>query len=145
MSHCDPDPHSGIRYLPVAHIVSVNKVMLALTPEEPFGIWNASGLESSQYRPAEYAYRMQTHDVFTLAAVLGESLVRNHCFANANKRTAAGCAYEFLMLNGWELTAPTEDLVDLWLGVTNREYDISYVADWLAYWSREFDTSTLND
>ncbi|MCM2973515.1 type II toxin-antitoxin system death-on-curing family toxin [Larsenimonas suaedae] len=119
--------------------------MLALTPHEPFGILNQSGLDSAQCRPAQFAYFQQTHDIFTLAAVLGEALVQNHCFMNANKRTAAGCVYEFLMLNGWELTAPGDDVVILWEGVAMHEYELDEIADWLAYWSREFDTSKLND
>lgn len=48
----------------------------------------------------------QTNDMFVLASVLIESLIQNHPFANANKRTAMMAGAVFLLLNGYELTAP---------------------------------------
>ncbi|MEQ5801299.1 type II toxin-antitoxin system death-on-curing family toxin [Halomonas sp. H10-9-1] len=123
----------------------MNERMLALTPEEPFGILNHGALESAQQRPCLYRYYQQTDDMFILAAVFGSSLVQNHCFMNANKRTAAGCVFDFLMLNGWELTAPSDDVVQMYEGLATHEYSEKEFADWLAYWSREYDTSQLND
>ena len=123
----------------------MNERMLALTPKEPFGILNHGALESAQQRPCLYRYYQQTDDMFILAAVFGSSLVQNHCFMNANKRTAAGCVFDFLMLNGWELTAPSDDVVQMYEGLATHEYSEEEFADWLAYWSREYDTSQLND
>ncbi|WP_275050921.1 type II toxin-antitoxin system death-on-curing family toxin [Halomonas sp. MS1] len=145
MEGCGDTKHLGIRYLPVCDIISMNKRMLELTPDEHFGILNPSGLESAQCRPAQHSFYSQDDDVFTLAAVLGEALVQNHCFNNANKRTAAGCVYDFLALNGWELTAPEDDSVTMYLGIATKEYSMEEFSDWLYYWAREFDTSTLNN
>lgn len=119
--------------------------MLDLTPSEPFCILNQGGLESAQCRPAQHLYFAQSDDIFMLAAVLGAALIMNHCFANANKRTAAGCVFDFLMLNGWELTAPGDEVVQMYEGIATREYTEAELADWLAYWSRVYDTSKLND
>nr|WP_269558016.1 type II toxin-antitoxin system death-on-curing family toxin [Halomonas sp. 1513] len=129
----------------MADIVTTNRRMLELTPEEPFGIIDQGALESAQQRPCTHRYYEQTDDIFTLAAVLGEGLVQNHCFLNANKRTAAECVYVFLLLNGWELTAPGHEVVTIYEGVATHEYTAEELADWLAGWSREFDTSALND
>ena len=145
MEGCEEAQHNGIRYLPVCDIISMNHRMLELTPGEQFGILNQSGLESAQFRPAQHCYYEQCDDVFTLAAVLGEALVQNHCFNNANKRTAAGCVYDFLALNGWELTAPEDDTVAMYLGIATKEYSLTEFSDWLFGWSREFDTSMLNN
>lgn len=123
----------------------MNIRMLALTPSEPHAVIDEGGLESAQCRPAQYRAYAQTEDIFTLAAVLGSALVGNHCFANANKRTAAGCVFDFLMINGWELTAPKDDVIAMYLGLAMHEYSNDEFADWLAYWSREYDTSELND
>nr|WP_267966015.1 type II toxin-antitoxin system death-on-curing family toxin [Halomonas aerodenitrificans] len=131
--------------MPVADIISANRRMLELTPDEPFGIIDEGGLESAQQRPCMHRWYKQTDDMFTLAAVLGAGIVQNHCFLNANKRTAAACVFDFLMLNGWELTAPEADLVQMYEGLATHEYNEEEFAEWLAYWSREFDTSKLNE
>lgn len=141
----DDDKHAGIRFLPVHDIVSMNLKMLELTPDEPHGIINQGGLESAQSRPAQHLYFAQSDDIFMLAAVLGGALIQNHCFVNANKRTAAGSVFEFLMLNGWELTAPDHEVVQMYEGMATHEYTEKELADWLAHWSREYDTSKLND
>jgi len=141
---CGDQNGDGIRYLVVDDIISMNRLMLDLTPNEPFGIIDRNGIESAQQRPCVYRYYAQTDDIFSLAAVFGSSLIQNHCFMNANKRTAAGCVFDFLMLNGWELTAPEADVVLMYEGVATHEYSDTEFADWLAYWSREFDTSELN-
>ena len=82
--------------------------------------------------------------MFCLAAVLMESLIKNHCFANANKRTAAAAGYMFLLLNGYELTAPSQEFVDIMVGIATHEYDVEDLENWLAHWSRDFDASALN-
>ncbi|RXE48699.1 type II toxin-antitoxin system death-on-curing family toxin [Chromohalobacter israelensis] len=144
MASCE-DPHSGIRFLPVCDIISMNRRMLELTPDEPHAVINQGGLESAQCRPSQYMYFAQNDDIFKMAAVLGSALVQNHCFANANKRTAAGCVFDFLMLNGYELTAPEDDVVAMYAGIAVHQYDDDEFSDWLAYWSREYDTSDLNE
>lgn len=138
------DGIGGIRYLSVEDIVSMNQRMLALTPKEPCGIKSQGNLESSQQRPCTYRSYAQTDDIFTLAAVLGSSLVQNHCFENGNKRTAAGCVFDFLLINGWELTAPETGIVLMYEGLACHDYTEEEFADWLYYWSREFDSTDLN-
>lgn len=138
------DKYTGIRYLPACDIVSMNALMLELTPSEEHLVLDQGKLESAQARPSQHMYFGQTDDIFILAAVFGEGLVQNHCFMNGNKRTAAGCVFDFLMLNGWELTAPTAEIVTMYSGLATKKYDDAEFADWLAYWSRPYDTSELN-
>ncbi|WP_447928063.1 type II toxin-antitoxin system death-on-curing family toxin [Vreelandella sp. EE27] len=144
MSGCGSD-NDGIRYLVVLELIEINKEMLRLTPGEPFGICDQGGLESAQQKPCMHRYYTQTEDLAMLASVLGFGIVQNHPFLNANKRTAADAVYRFLLLNGYELTMPGQDVVLLWEGVAMHEYSEKDVASLLAYWSREFDTSSLND
>ncbi|EPG2644304.1 type II toxin-antitoxin system death-on-curing family toxin, partial [Providencia stuartii] len=97
----------GINYLSIDDLININRTLIELqTPNEPIKVLNFNNLSSSQSRPSLVKYYEQTDDMFVLAAVLIESLIQNHPFANANKRTAmmAGCI--FLLLNGYELTAP---------------------------------------
>lgn len=143
MSDCDDN--AGIRYLVVPELIEINKEMLRLTPGEPFGVMDQGLLESAQSRPCVYRFYEQTEDIFVLAAVLGSGLVKNHPFRNANKRTAADAVHRFLILNGWECTAPEDDCVAMYLAIANHQHSDEEFADWLAHWSREYDTSKLND
>jgi len=144
MSNCGSDS-DGIRYIVVPELIQINQEMLRLTPGEPFGIRDQGGLESAQQKPCMHRYYTQTEDLAMLASVLGFGIVQNHPFLNANKRTAADAVYRFLLLNGYELTMPDQDIVVLWEGVAMHDYSEDEVASLLAYWLREFDTSTLND
>ncbi|ELY22309.1 type II toxin-antitoxin system death-on-curing family toxin [Vreelandella titanicae] len=144
MSDCGSD-NDGIRYIVVPELVQINKEMLRLTPGEPFGIRDQGGLESAQQKPCMHRYYTQTEDLATLASVLGMGLVQNHPFLNANKRTAADAVYRFLLLNGYELTMPDRDIILLWEGAATHAYNEEDIASLLAYWLREFDSSSLND
>lgn len=61
-------------------------------------VLNFNNLNSSQSRPSQVRYYQQTDDMFVLSSVLIESLIQNHSFANANKRTAMMAGYIFLII-----------------------------------------------
>lgn len=134
----------GIRFLTIDDIVEINDLVLKLTPDEIKGIKDQAILESSQQSPSCHRYYAQTDDIFALAAVLGASLAKNHAFHNGNKRTAAKSVVVFLALNGWELTAPGDETITMYVGIVCNEYSREEFADWLAGWSREYDSSNLN-
>lgn len=135
----------GIRYLTPDALKWINRrLILAQTPGEQIKVLSEDLLYSSQARPAVHRCYAQTNDMFCLAALLMESLIKNHCFANANKRTAAAAGYMFLLLNGYELTAPSDEFVDIMVGIANHEYSVEELEDWLAHWSRDFDARALN-
>ncbi|XKM14579.1 type II toxin-antitoxin system death-on-curing family toxin [Orbaceae bacterium ac157xtp] len=134
----------GINFLSIEDIKLINSLLIQIqTPKEPIYVRDENALGSSQARPSVYRYHGQTEDVFKLAAVLIESLIKNHPFANANKRTAMFSGYLFLLLNGQELTAPDSEVVDMAVGIATGEYNVDYLEDWLFYWSREFDSRNL--
>ncbi|HIE0439258.1 type II toxin-antitoxin system death-on-curing family toxin [Serratia marcescens] len=134
----------GINYLSEEDLININRdLILSQTPHEPVGVLNPNNLSSSQSRPSQIRYYDQTDDMFKLSSALIESLIQNHAFYNANKRTAMMAGYVFLLLNGYELTAPGEDIVEMAVGMANKEYNREDLEDWLCYWSREFDTREL--
>ncbi|EDT7147409.1 type II toxin-antitoxin system death-on-curing family toxin, partial [Salmonella enterica subsp. enterica] len=104
---------------------------------------NPNNLSSSQSRPSTIRYYEQTDDMFRLSAVLIESLIQNHPFANANKRTAMMAGYVFLLLNGYELTAPSDEVVTIAEGLARKDYSVEDLENWLCHWSREYDSRTL--
>lgn len=135
----------GIRFLTVEALTFINRRLISLqTPNEMIGVLKPNELSSSQQRPAQVRYYERTNDMFRLAAVLMESIVRNHPFANANKRTAAASGFLFLLMNGYELTAPGHEMVAIILGVATGDYSSEDLTNWLAHWSRDFDTRNLN-
>lgn len=135
----------GIRYLTLDALIGINDTLITLqTPDERRGVLNPNGLHSSQQRPAIQRCYACREDVFFLAAVLVESLVRNHCFENANKRTAAMAAFIFLQLNGWEFVGNGDELIALLLGLEAHEYSVDELEDWLFANSQPFDACRLN-
>lgn len=134
----------GVNYLSLEDIVYINDALIdAQTPDEPKAVLSLNNLCSSQARPSTIRYYEQTDDMFRLSAVLIESLIQNHPFANANKRTAMMAGYVFLLLNGYELTAPTDEVVTIAEGMARKVYTAEDMENWLAHWSREYDARTL--
>lgn len=134
----------GVNYLSIEDIVYINRSLIETqTPNEPIGVLNSNNLSSSQSRPSTIRYYEQTDDMFRLSAVLIESLIQNHPFANANKRTAMMAGYVFLLLNGYELTAPGDEVVTIAEGLARKDYTVEDLENWLCHWSREYDSRTL--
>ncbi len=136
----------GIRYLTVDVLVHINKSLIALqTPAELTGVLKPNELESSQQSPAMARCFSGNEDIFYLASKLMESLVKNHCFHNANKRTAAMAGFIFLMLNGYRLHGDGDDLITILLGIDSGAYDREELEAWMAGYSEPFDSGELND
>ena len=134
----------AINYLSIDDLISINKRLIEeQTPDEPILVLNPSNLASSQSRPSMIKYYQQTDDMFVLSASLIESLIQNHPFANANKRTAMMAGAIFLLLNGYELTAPGEEVVEIAVGIACKEYSTEEVEAWLCQWSRPYDSKNL--
>ena len=134
----------GVHYLSVDDLIYINKTLIeAQTPSEPIDVLNMNNLSSSQARPSTVRYYEQTDDIYRLTAALIESLIQNHPFANANKRTAMMAGYMFLLLNGYELTAPDHEVVQIAEGLARKEYDAEDLENWLCYWSRDYDARRM--
>ncbi|KNC93762.1 type II toxin-antitoxin system death-on-curing family toxin [Trabulsiella odontotermitis] len=134
----------AVNYLSVDDLIAINQRLIEeQTPDEPVGVLNPTNLSSSQARPSMVKYYAQTDDMFVLAAALIESLIQNHPFANANKRTAMMAGAIFLLLNGYELTAPGEEVVEIAVGIARKEYSVGELEAWLCQWSRAYDARQL--
>lgn len=140
VEYCD----NQIRWLSVQDLEELNKLMiLSFTPEEPIGVLKPNELSSSQARPANYRYFQQCVDIPTLAAVLFCSIMRNHSFLNANKRTAVAAAVVFSRINGIKFRPPLDEGLDVaddfvWGGYTELQ-----IAQWIADNSTDSDSADL--
>lgn len=134
----------GVNYLSIDDLIFINRSLIeAQTPSEPIDVLNPNGLGSSQSRPSQIRYYEQTDDMFHLSAALIESIIQNHPFANANKRTAMMSGYVFLLINGYELTAPDHEVVTISEGMARKEYDAEDLENWLCHWARPYDSREL--
>jgi death-on-curing protein len=75
-------------------------------------------------------------DVEAKAAALMHSLVMNHPFVDGNKRAGAAVAELLLEVNGVQLVAGDDDLVDITLAVARGEVKAEALAIWLRQRSR---------
>ena len=70
-------------------------------------------------------------DIFTKAAALLDSLIRNHPFVDGNKRTGIAAAGIFLLINGHKLIATNPALEAFTLEVARSEHSLPEIAAWL--------------
>lgn len=116
----------GINFLSIDDLIFINRTLIETqTSNEPIYVRDQNLLASSQSRPNMYRYYNQTEDIFALSSVLIESIIKDHPFANANKRTGMYAGYIFLLLNGWELRVNDNGFIKLkWAKVLQQVYTI---------------------
>lgn len=77
---------------------------------------------------ASFGGELLHKDLFQMAAAYLFHIVQNHPFVDGNKRTGAAAAIIFLDMNGIEIEADEEGLVDLTLRVACGEAGKSEIA-----------------
>lgn len=97
-----------------------------------FGIRDLGLIQSAIARPKATFGGVDLYPIIIdKASALFHSLIFNHAFADGNKRTALTSTARFLHLNGYELKANQEELINFPLKVENRHLDIEEIARWL--------------
>ncbi|MGH8241958.1 MAG: type II toxin-antitoxin system death-on-curing family toxin [Steroidobacteraceae bacterium] len=92
------------------------------------GIRDVGALESALHRPQTGYYDTVIHE----AAALLESLVQNHPFIDANKRTAFAVVDVFLRINGHAITAQSEAIFDKFIELLDQgTFDMEHIVPWL--------------
>lgn len=92
-------------------------MMKRMNDVDQAGVKDRGLLESAVHRPQQSVFGEDAYStLFDKAAALLESLVKNHCFHNGNKRTAYLVTKSFLKLNGYHLRM-------------NREYAVEFIVD----------------
>lgn len=105
-------------FLTKEEIVSAHYFMMKrMNDAEQAGVKDHGLLESAVHRPRQSVFGEDAYpSLFDKAAALLESLVKNHCFHNGNKRTAYLVTKSFLLLNGYHL-------------FMERKYAVEFVVD----------------
>lgn len=69
--------------------------------------------------------------IFDKAAALMHSLLMNHAFIDANKRTSITSTAYFLHLNGYELKMEQAEVVEFALKVESKKMNLEQISNWL--------------
>lgn len=121
-------------------------VVLAIHDEQLAEHGGASGcrdlglLQSALARPMNLA-SYDTPDAAALATAYCSGIVRNHPFADGNKRTGFVMAELSLALNGFELVASDVDVVSAVTGLADGSIDDAAFAAWIRENLRALKTS----
>jgi death-on-curing protein len=92
-------------------------------------------LESAIHRPQATVYGDDAYpDLDQKAAVLLESLVRNHALIDGNKRIGWLATAVFYGLNNIELEPPDDDAYDLVIAIASGTITYEHAASHLAKW-----------
>lgn len=97
-----------------------------------FGIRDLGLIQSAISRPqSSFGGQDLYPTVIDKASALFHSLIFNHAFVDGNKRTTLTSTARFLHLNGYELSAQDQELIDFPLRVENKHLDIEEISKWL--------------
>ena len=98
-----------------------------------FHVRDVGLLQSSLARPNTTLYGADAYPTLDLkAAALMHSIVTSHPLIDGNKRTAWALMITFVLLNGFEVVAETDDAFDCVLGVATESLDLDSIASWIA-------------
>lgn len=124
-----------MRFLTFAEIIEIHRDQISRYGGT-LGIRDVELLKSAINIPmATYDGNFLHVGVFEMAAAYLYHLVSNHPFLDGNKRVGVVAALVFLLLNGFELDAPEDDLAEMVLSVARSELDKSEVACFIKRWS----------
>ncbi|GED98827.1 type II toxin-antitoxin system death-on-curing family toxin [Gordonia crocea] len=113
--------------------------LLSLVAELEIGpIRDLGLLGSAAHRPTTTIYGHEAYpDLDEKAAVLLESLVRNHALVDGNKRIGWLAVVVFYGLNGIELEAPDDEAYELVVGVAAGGIDPEAAAGRMRVWRHD--------
>ena len=96
------------------------------------GILDLSMLLSALGRPqATFEGNDLYGDLFSKAASLMDSLIRDHPFVDGNKRTAIAAAALFMQLNGYSLVVANEEMARFTLACAQSKVTLEEISAWM--------------
>lgn len=125
-------------YLSSNQIIALNiRLIRDLSVGERINILHPTLLDSAVNRPRQTIFGEDAYPtIFEKAAALFESLVLNHIFENANKRTAFSALDIFLYYNGYDFFMEKEIAVTFTLDIVLKKYSIQQSAQLIEKYSR---------
>ncbi len=101
-----------------------------------FAVRDIGLLDSAAHRPGATAFGEDAYpSIHEKAAVLLESIVRNHPLVDGNKRLGWLATYVFYGLNGYDVIAPDDEAYDLIIALAAGKADFREAAAALESWT----------
>lgn len=119
-----------VSYLTIAEVRYAQQLEIEDTGGS-HGVRDEGALEAAIMRPQQTFGGEELYpDLFSKAAALFHSIVKNHPFVDGNKRTAVAVTNTFLQVNGEWPRASNEELVEFVTGAAVDRYNIEEIAAW---------------
>ena len=120
-----------MRYLTLNEVLDLYRQIMARTGGAE-GIHDLNGLDSAIAQPRMTFGGEELYPAIAeKASALGFSLIMNHPFLDGNKRAGHAAMETFLVLNGYEIKASTDDQEKIVLQVAAGEMKREAFTDWL--------------
>ena len=122
-----------VRYLDVDEVIRLHGREVG----EGVGLRDKNLLEGAVERPRQSAFGDDAYPTIeSKAAALFESLVRNHPFIDGNKRIGVLASFVFLEINGFEVEATNDEVVETVLSLIVRDIDFDALVGRIRSWIR---------
>ncbi len=120
-----------MEYLTLEEVYLLHERLIQLTGGSS-GLRDPGLLSSAVARPqASFDGEELYPDLWTKAAALMQSLIKNHPFVDGNKRTAVTATAIFLEPNGQRLTASNDELLRFAMKMAAEQAELEEIAAWL--------------
>jgi death-on-curing protein len=121
-----------MRYVTLAEALALHRTIIDSSGGAT-GIREFNGLESAVAQPRASFGGGDLHETLAAkASALGYSLALNHPFLDGNKRVAHAAMEVFLILNGFEIVAETDEQERVMLDVAAGNLDRQRLEAWLS-------------
>lgn len=102
------------------------------------GIRDTGMLQSAIGRPfATFGGNDLYPDIFSKTAALIQSIIKNHPFLDANKRSAFVSAITLFEMNGCRFFASDNEVINYMLGVANENLTVDQISKWIKEHSKK--------
>ncbi|WFR63175.1 type II toxin-antitoxin system death-on-curing family toxin [Paenibacillus amylolyticus] len=126
-------------FLSIEEVVAAHHFMMKkMIHTAQAGIKDLALLDFAINRPLQSLFGEDAcPSIFDKATALLESLVKNHCFYNGNKRTAYLVTKSFLRMNGYHLQMERKYAVEFMVKIAEGEYTFEKIVPLLEEHSEE--------
>jgi len=120
-----------MRYLSLLEVLELHETIISSSGGS-YGIRDIKALESAINQPRITFNQTDLYpDIISKASALCFSLVMNHPFADGNKRVGHAAMEIFLILNGYEIEAPVDEQVQIFLDLAAGNLTREAFTNWL--------------
>jgi len=120
-----------MRYLSLLEVLELHETIISSSGGS-YGIRDIKALESAINQPRITFDQTDLYpDIISKASALCFSLVMNHPFADGNKRVGHAAMETFLILNGYEIEAPVDEQVQIFLDLAAGNLTREAFTNWL--------------